>query len=73
MFASILQAEFVSVVLVQAAIWLFGTALIFSLFRYSQVGTEGSEPNPIVVLLASISGEPYDTLSSTDYSFEDEL
>ena len=69
MFASIFQTDLVSVVPIQVAIWLFGTALIYFLFRYSQAVTAGTDPNPIVLFLASISGEPYDTLPGSDFSF----
>jgi len=69
MFPSILQADLASVVPIQVAIWLFGTVLIFFIIRYSQSGTAGTDPNPIELFLALISGEPYDTLSSSDFSF----
>jgi hypothetical protein len=69
MFPSILQADLVSVFPIQIAIWLFGTALIYFLFRYSQGDTAGTDHNPIIFFLASISGEPYDSLSSSDFSF----
>ena len=69
MFPSILQADLVSVVPIQIAIWLFGTALIYFLFWYSQAVTAGTDPNPIALFLASISGEPYDTLPGSDFSF----
>jgi hypothetical protein len=69
MFPSILQADLVSVLPIQVAIWLFGTALIYFFFRYSQGGTAETDHNPIVFFLASISGEPYDTLPSSDFSF----
>jgi hypothetical protein len=69
MFTSILQADLVSVVPIQVAAWLFGAALIYFFIRYSLGGTTETDINPIDLFLALLSGEPYDTLSSSDYSF----
>jgi len=69
MFNSILQADLVSVVSIQVALWLFGTALIYSFFRYSQGRTAGTDHDPIDIFLAVFSAEPYNTLSSSEYSF----
>ena len=55
--------------IIPVAIWLFGAVLIYCFFRYSQAGTAGSDPNPFILFQASISGEPYDTLSSSEYSY----
>jgi len=69
MLLSIIQADFVSVVSIQVALWLFGTALIYSFFRYSQCRTAGTDHNPIDLFLAVFSAEPYNTLASSDYSY----
>ena len=69
MFASIIQADLVSVVSIQVALWLFGTALIYSFFCYSQGRTTETDHNPIDLFLAVFSAEPYDTLTNPDYSF----
>ena len=69
MFPSILQADLVSVVPIQIALWLFGISLLYFFLRYSQGGTAGADHNPIVLFLASISAEPYNTLSNLDCSF----
>jgi hypothetical protein len=69
MFPSILQADLVSVVPIQVAVWLFGAALIYFFIRYSQGGTAETDINPIDLFLALLSGEPYDILPSSDCSF----
>jgi len=69
MFTSILQADLVSVIPIQVAVWLFGAALFYFFIRYSQGGTAETDINPIDLFLALLSGEPYETLSSPDYSF----
>jgi hypothetical protein len=69
MFTSILQADLVSVVPIQVAVWLFGAALFYFFIRYSQGGTAETDINPIDLFLALLSGESYDTLPSSDCSF----
>jgi hypothetical protein len=69
MFPSILQADLVAVVPIQVAVWLFGAALFYFFIRYSQGGIEETDINPIDLFLALLSGEPYDTLPSSDCSF----
>ena len=69
MFPAILQTDLVSIVSIQVGLWLFGTLLIYFFFRYSQHGTVTSEHNPMDLLLAAFSAEPYDILSGSDYSF----
>jgi len=69
MFTSILQADLVSVVSIQVALWLFGATLFYFFIRYSQGGTAETDFNPIDLFLALLSGEPYDTLPSSDCSF----
>jgi hypothetical protein len=69
MLTSILQTNLVSVVPIQVAVWLFGAALFYFFIRYSQGGTAETDINPIDLFLALLSGEPYDTLSSSDCSF----
>jgi hypothetical protein len=66
---SIFQADLVSVVPIQVAVWLFGAALIYFFIRYSLGGTAETDINPIDLFLVLLSGEPYDTLSSSDCSF----
>jgi len=66
MFPSILQADLVSVIPI--AVWLFGAVLIYFFIRYSQRGTAETDINPIDLFLASLSGEPYDTPPSSDFS-----
>jgi len=70
MFPSILQADLVSVVPIQVAVWLFGIALFYFFIRYSQRGTAENDINPIDLFLALLSGEPYDALSSSDCSIQ---
>ena len=70
MFPSILHADLVSVAPIQVAVWLFGAALFYFFIRYSQGGTAETDINPIDLFLALLSGEPYDTLPSSDYSFQ---
>jgi hypothetical protein len=67
MFPSILQADLVAVAPI--FVWLFGAALIYFFIRYSQGGTAETDINPIDLFLALLSGEPYDTPPSSDYSF----
>ncbi len=69
MFPSIFHADVVSVVPIQVAVWLFGAALFYFFIRYSQGGIAETDINPIDLFLALLSGEPYDTLPSSDYSF----
>ena len=69
MFPSILQADLFAVVPIQVAVWLFGAALFYFFIRYSQGGTAETDINPIDLFLALLSGEPYDTLPSSDFSF----
>ena len=69
MFPSILQADLVAVVPIQVAFWLFGAALFYFFIRYAQGGAAETDINPIDLFLALLSGEPYDTLPSSDYSF----
>jgi len=69
MFTSILQADLVSVIPIQVAFWLFGAALFYFFIQYSLGGTAETDINPIDLFLALLSGEPYDALSSSDYSF----
>jgi hypothetical protein len=69
MFPSILQADLASVVPIQVAVWLFGAALFYFFIRYSQGGIAETDTNPVDLFLLLLSGEPYDTLSSSDYSF----
>jgi len=69
MFTSILQAELFSVVPIQAAVWLFATALIYFFIRYSQAGTAETDINPVDLFLALLSGGPYDTQPRSDFSF----
>jgi hypothetical protein len=68
MFPSIFQADLVSVVPIQVAVWLFGTALIYFFIRYSQGETAEADINPIDLFLALLSGGPYDTLPNSDCS-----
>jgi len=70
MFPSILQADLVSFVPIQVAVWLFGAALFYFFIRYSQSGTSEASINPIDLFLALLSGEPYDTVPSSDFSFQ---
>jgi hypothetical protein len=69
MFPSILHSDVVSVVPIQVAVWLFGAALFYFFIRYSQGGAAETDTNPIDLFLALLSGEPYDTLPSSDCSF----
>jgi len=69
MFPSILQADLVAVVPIQIAVWLFGAAIFYFFIRYSQSGIAETDINPIDLFLALLSGEPYDTLPSSDCSF----
>ncbi len=69
MFPSILQTDLVSVLPIQVAIWIFGTALIYFFIRYSQSETAGSDLNPMELFLVLMSAEPYDSLSSSDSPF----
>jgi len=69
MFASILQTDLVSAVPIQVAVWLFGAALFYFFIRYSLGGTAETDINPIDLFLALLSGEPGDTLPSSDFSF----
>ena len=69
MFPSILQTDLVSVILIHAAVWLIGTALIYFFIRYTQAETAETDINPIDLFLALLSGGSYDTLSSPDCSF----
>ena len=69
MFTSILQADLAYVFSIQVAVCLFGAALFYFFIRYSQDRTEETDINPIDLFLALLSGEPYDTLPSSDYSF----
>jgi hypothetical protein len=69
MFTSILQADLASVIPIQVAVCLFGAALFYFFIRYSLDGIAETDINPIDLFLALLSGEPYDTLSSSDCSF----
>ena len=69
MFASILQTDLVSAVPIQVAAWLFGAALFYFFIRYSLGGTAETDINPIDLFLALLSGEPGNTLPSSDFSF----
>jgi len=69
MFPSILQADLASVVPIQVAFWLFGAAIFYYFIQYSLGGTTETDINPIDLFLALLSGEPYDTLPSSDCSF----
>ncbi len=69
MFPSILQTDLVSVLPIQVAIWIFGTALIYFFIRYSQSETADNDLNPIELFLVLMSAEPYDSLSSSNSTF----
>jgi len=69
MFPSIFHADVVSVVPIQVAVWLFGAAIFYFFIQYSLGGTTETDINPIDLFLALLSGEPYDTLPSSDCSF----
>jgi len=70
MFPSILHADVVSVVPIQVAVWLFGAAIFCFFIQYSLGRTTETDINPIDLFLALLSGEPYETLPSSDYSFQ---
>jgi len=69
MFTFILQADLVTVIAIQVALWLFGTMLIYFFVRYSQAKTAETDHNPIDLFLAVFSAEPYSIFSSSEYSF----
>jgi len=69
MFNSIFQADLVSVISIQIALWLFGAALFYCFIRYTQSGTAETDINPVDLFLTLLSGEEYDTMPSADCSF----
>lgn len=69
MFASILDLALVSIDPIQVAVWLFGTVIFYCFIRYCQGATAETDINPVDLFLTLLSGEPFETLPGSDYSF----